>query len=248
MLKAVLLEDNYEHALILESLLKINCKHIEVVGVCHNLTSVKSMIEAKQPDVILSDISLQGEDVFKFFGNENDRFYALIFITAYQDFAIKAVKVHAFDYILKPYNGKDLIELENKLMKLFESKQKIQPLKNKEEEDAVHKDFLTIRLSLRTIKANIKDVVMLNAKQSYTDIYLANGEMITASRNIKYFLAHLPKDRFFRTHKSYVVNMQHFKEMDTSDDYNVLLDFGMKAPISRRVLPQFNAMLKESIG
>lgn len=245
MLSTILIEDNNEHALILESLIKKNCHHISVKAVCNNLKDAIIQIEKFSPDLIMSDISLPGEDVFEFFDDIEEKLFSVVFVTAYSNFAIKAIKMHASDYILKPYTGNDLMDMEKRIVKIVEEKKKYLL---KLSHDTIVKEFITIRMSQRTIKVNIEDIIMLKAQQSYTDIHLANGEIVTASKNIKYFQSILPAQIFFRTHKSYLVNMNHFKEMDTTNDFRVLLDHNKNAAISRRVLPKFNIMLKELIG
>lgn len=206
----------------------------------------KPILENEAIDILFSDIKMPGGDGFELLRSLSHRNFDLIFVTAYNQYAIPAIKEGAVDYILKPIKKTEFRETFEKVVKRRTKELKRNIV------NPVHTDYLSNKLAIghqQGIKFIVlKDIVYMEANNTYTTIILTSGEKITASKPINRFESKLSPQWFFRIHKSRLINLYHFKEYLSNDGDIALMDNGDKLYISRYRLSQFLNLVEDISG
>jgi two-component system LytT family response regulator len=167
------------------------------------------IIKNIKPDLILMDIQLADGNAFDILNEIEEPAFHVIFITAYNHFAIKAIKYGALDYLLKPIDNN---EFSNAIQKVKKIKQidylnQINILKAYSSLKSVEMNSSICISSLDCMQIiRLNEIVYLSGDGSYTQIYLENKKIVTASKPLKYYEDILPGDSFIKTHQSYIVN------------------------------------------
>jgi two-component system LytT family response regulator len=201
-----------------------------------NVQSAKELLFEENFDLVFLDIQLgkeNGFDLLKQFGNRN---FKVVFTTAHKEYALEAIKESAFDYLLKPINYIDLLDIFKKFEQikikddLFERlnslNYKLSPLNNE-----FSKIAFPTNEGMRLV--HLSDIVYCQASGSYSDVILSNNSKITVSKPLKYFEDVLPETLFFRCHKSYFVNLN-FAEKYSDVNKHITLVHGIDIPVSVR--------------
>jgi two-component system LytT family response regulator len=212
-----------------------NHPEIEVIGSASSVVQAAKLLQIKKPDILFLDIMLgdgTGFDILEIVPNLNAK---VIFVTASNEYAIKAFKFAAIDYILKPYSLEDLANA------ISRAKIQIQP---KTEQLSVLKQIVTQptekpkRLSLHTsekiIVVEIKHIIRCKSDNNYTTFYLKNKSKILVSKTLKYYADILKDVNFLRVHQSHLVNKEYIKEFIKSDGGYLVLNDSSNIPVSAR--------------
>ena len=243
--KAIIIDDNAKARLLLTGMLKEYASDIEIVADAADLVAGVKAIKKHKPNLIFLDIEMpqhSGLEILDFFDDQID--FEIIFITAYNEYAIQAFKLSAIDYILKPIEIEDL----EKSMERFRRNQDKNNLDYK-----VLKENLAINLSEKIavpisngIKfIEIKDIMYLKADRSYTEIFVKNASPLTVSRSLKNFEDVLiSNNNFVRCHKSYIINTLYVTDYIKSDGGYVLMGEEIKIPISLEKSDDLMAVMK----
>ena len=241
MQKAVIIDDEAKGRLALKEKLKQYCPGIEVVAEAANGKEGIVAIETQHPQIIFLDIEMPIMNGFEMLNNLPDKNFHIIFTTAYDQYAIKAIKYAAFDYLLKPV---DIEELKATLSKLDEKEN----LQTKNQIELLHQNMLQPKkhlhkLAIPTLDGlffyDINDVVHLEANSNYTHIHFLNKTKILASKTLKEFEELLPGDIFFRPHHSHVINLNYIKRYIKGDGGQIELQNGTHVDVSRRKKEEF---------
>lgn len=250
MIKTIIVDDEHHASEFLEKMLKryfpnkfIICKTNESID-----DAVKA-IEIYQPDLVFLDIQMPNKNGFELFKEIKEINFQVIFTTAHSEFAIDAIKMSALDYLLKPINYIDLLGAINR----FEIKTKVENQKkqlnvlieNIDSGETAHKKIaIATETGFEFVKFNT--IIYLEAQSNYTKFYLSNNLTIITSKTLKHFEELLPSDLFFRTHKSYLVNMNFIKRFSKVDELLIELITGQKLPVSVRKKEEFiNAIIQK---
>lgn len=244
MLKAVIVDDE-ERAL--ESL-KWELTHfsdeIEVVAAFTNPARALDYLAENQPDCLFLDIEMPTMDGFQFIRNMHHSDLAVVITTAYNQYAIKALKNEAIDYLLKPIDSDDLKDTITKIRKhnarnlTAERLEKI--LLNHNETST--KKRITLNTDGKLIFLENDDILYAESDGNYSTIYLANGQKLVLTKKLKEVGEILPEDTFFRVHNSYIINLNMIAEFIKTDGY-VILKSKHKIPVSRQKKSDFLDML-----
>ena len=206
-IKAIIVDDEERARDVLQNLIGRHCPSVQLIGMHSNVVEAVSAIKKQAPDVVFLDIEMplhSGHEILDFF---DDVTFEIIFVTAYDSYAVKAFEVAAIDYLLKPIDIERLKEavekLESKLA--FNSMSKnFEVLKESLNSDAIKN--LVLAEKGYNVVVSVLDIIAIEAQESYSKIYTAKKEYI-ASRNLKHFEGLLSDNKnFFRTHKSWIVN------------------------------------------
>ena len=220
---AIIVDDEKKNIEILEHFIIKFCPLINVVKTLTSIDESIKAINTIQPDILYLDIQLKKGTSFDILNQINKQDIKIIFITAFKDFAIKAIKNNAIDYILKPLSIEDVVLATNKAIAAIEEK------KNKQESS---KDYLTVH-SLENIEiVRKKDLIYCESDGRYTILYLKDRK-ITASKNLKLFEVNLKTD-FIRVHNSFLINIMHIKVIHKKNGIYCEMSNGKKIPISKR--------------
>jgi two-component system LytT family response regulator len=199
-------------------------QHIKIVGTSNTIKEAAMLIKELKPNFIILDVFLIDGNAFEFLPLFDNIDFKIIFTTSYAKFAIDAFKFSALDYLLKPYEKKDLILAIDKVVSDLEKANYQQQLStlmhnisNKEQSK---------KLILKTTDAihvvDIKDILYAKSDNNYTSFLLVDGKSILVSKPLKSFDEKLKEHRFFRVHQSFLINLNYITSFNKRSDEVVL--------------------------
>ena len=242
-LKALIVDDEFNARNNLKILIDEFCPELKIIGLVESAAEARITIEKEKPDVIFLDIAMPKEDGFSLLKSYVDRTFSVVFTTAYNEYALKAFKENAIDYLEKPISIDDLQKAVMKVIKVHGSNEQKSPSELSELVDVAMEDK-NDRISIPTRDGYIiirnTDIIHLEASDNYTMIYLIDGSRHLSSKNIKVYEENLNQEVFFRTHKSHIINVEHhLKEFSRSEGNMAVLTNGINVPIARRKMSNF---------
>jgi two-component system, LytTR family, response regulator len=235
-LRIIIIDDEYHGRENLKSLLENYCPEVEISGMADSVQTGIKLI-ALQPDVVFLDVNMPVLDGFDLLNEYEEREFKVVIVSGYSEYAIKAVKAGAYDYILKPINIK---ELKLTVRKLISQKQK--SLNNITESEKV-----IIPNSHGFNVAEINKIVRIEAVGNYTKVFTNDGKNVIVSRTLKKFEDSISKKNFFRVHKSHLINIHFIKEYKNKDGFHVIMTDGSNVEVSRRKVADFIQKIKSMI-
>ena len=245
MLKALLIDDEVKNLTSLAFLLHHDCDGIEVAYMVSNAQQARDWLKSNHADVIFLDITMPGENGFEFLTSIESKNIKVIFVTAYNEYALQAIKASAVDYILKPVHIDELRKAVHKiklssdnLMAAEQHQLLVQHLLDSvNKKNPIRKIAVPQLGSIRFIDLN--EIVSLQADSNYTIIHLKDMQKLVISKTLKDFEDLLDDHQFARIHKSYIVNLNYIREYSTIDGGVVKMVDGNQWSISRRQLDVF---------
>ena len=241
MLTAIIIDDEENGRIALKQKLKDYCPTVKVIAEAENGLEGMEMIQQFQPQLVFLDIEMPGMDGFEMLINIPDKKFHLVFTTAYDQYAIKAIKYAAFDYLLKPI---DIDELKETIERLEYAPVPDVTIKKLEtlEQNLLTKPFLN-KIAVPTQEGllffDINHIIRLEAQSNYTLIYFDDQPKMMASRTLKEFEEILPADTFFRIHNSHIINLLFIKKYIRGDGGQVEMKKGDHILVSRRKKDEF---------
>lgn len=237
MIRSIIIDDEKTSRETLQGLLKRYCKNVEIVAEADGYHNGIDAIRKHKPDVIFLDIQMPDGSGFKLLEDIGEINFEVIFSTAYDQYAIKAIRYSALDYLLKPINPEDLI---NAVEKMEEKMQK-------------GKDNSNVKFLLETVKSpnlDTKKIVLTTAEgmhivdidkiirceslDYYTKFFFTDGKSIMVSRTLKENEELLSEFNFIRPHKSHLINLKYVKSFLRMDGGSIIMADGSYVPVSRR--------------
>lgn len=229
MIKAVIIDDIQEAITVLTSDLQTYCKNIEVIGSANGVVSGAKKIKELKPDLVFLDIQMPdgtGFDLLEIIGEAD---FKLIFTTASDEFAIKAFKFSAIDYLLKPIDPDDLMKAVEKVEHQHNPTSRLELLKGNLENQK--------KIALNTVDkihiVEIEDVIRLESDINYTRFYFKDGSKLMVTKTLKEFDKMLSDHSFIRIHQSHLVNTNFIKEY-IKQDGKLVLKNGDRISVSSR--------------
>ena len=236
-IKALIVDDEELARKNLEILLSDYCPIVEVIGTAANAREAKRFISTNHIDLLLLDIEMPNGSGFDLLESLEDEInFKIIFITAYHEYALKAFKYSAVDYLLKPINPDELQEAISKVRpgEDHESKAKIETLID----NIQRKGELINKIALPSMEGlqfvNLDDIIYCESLDNYTQFYLLDGRRIMVSKTIKYFEEALDESRFYRVHRSNIINLKYIDKYVKGEGGYVVMKQGQRIPVSRR--------------
>jgi len=241
MIKTIIIEDEQQSAEVLELMLEKSGDIIEVVAVCNTPAKGIEAIQKKSPDLVFLDIEMPRMNGFEMLKKLGPIDFEIIFTTAYNKYAINAIKMSALDYLLKPIDKEELAKAIKKCAQRLEQNNmgyKMDVLlKNLSQHNALEKTLTLASLDgVRFIK--MKDIIRLEANGRYTKFYLTNKEVIVSSRTLGDFEETLSANEFFRIHETHIINLLYIDRFHKGNNY-VLLSDKTELPLARRRKEEF---------
>lgn len=235
MIKAIVVDDELSAIKSLTWEIENFCKDMEVQSSFSDPYEAISAINNLKPDCVFLDIEMPEMDGFQLLKNLKYRDFDLIITTAYDNYAIKAFKENAIDYLLKPVDTDDLKKSVAKIVNNKEKNTLGVELK-KVMESIIPKDEnskVSFPLSGKTIFVKPSDIIYCKADGNYSNIYLNGDKKEMISKKLKEIEEMIGNDRFYRVHNSYLVNLNYIKEYVKSDGHYLVLDDGSSIPVAR---------------
>jgi two-component system LytT family response regulator len=245
--KAVIIEDEVKGRNNLKNLLSQHCEDIEVIGEAGSVKEGMTMLSDStlKLDVAFLDISLPDGLVFQMLNQLRPVDFEIIFVTAYEQYAIKACEYSSIGYILKPIDPDLLKEAVTRIRQRRDGQMdKRLEIFN----SAYNNPNAFTKMSISALDGiyfiNIRDIVRFEAEDNYTHIFLNNGERITASKTIKSYEDLLAPFNFYRVHKRHVINLNYMRKFVKGDGGYLIMDDDIQIEVSRRRRPAFMEQMR----
>jgi two-component system, LytTR family, response regulator len=274
-LKAIIVDDEFANRDLLRLLVHEHCSSIEVFDLVASVEEAVVSIRKHQPDLVFLDVEMPGEDGFTLFKRFPRPQFDVVFVTAYEHYAIQAIRNNALDFILKPIDEQELKSMESRLLErrnaevdepdeppgtepsgsLSENKQS-RPVPSSIERlmhelsrprtVATRKVYVPTTGGFKIVEAS--DIEYLQADGNYTTLFMSDGSKQVITRSIGEFEEQLGNGTFFRCHKSYLVNINHIDGFSQNDGGMCVTRSGTHLPVSRRKQTEFMQMIYNITG
>ena len=246
MLRAVVIDDIEKIRKENIAIIKSSCPSISIIGQADSVASGIKLIQQLAPDLVFLDVEMADGTGFDLLQKLSPISFKVIFITGYEDFAIRAFRFSAIDYLLKPLDRQELMEAVKKAedslgkevfdMKLHNLFSNLERPKNLQK--------LILKTSDKIYSINIQDIVNCESDKNYTTFYFINAPKLVVSTNLKEYETLLTPHNFFRTHKSHLINMAYFDHFIKSEGGNTIVMKNKSAiPLSVRKKEEFMLLL-----
>ena len=213
--KAIIIDDEKHARESLSTLLQMYCPKVEILADISNVAEAKTAIETLQPDIVFLDIAIGQDNGFDLIEALNPIAFYIIFTTAYSEFALKAFQANAIDYLLKPIEPELLISALDKVNNQNTRAQlKLQQLFQSLNTQKINKIAITTLEGVQFLQ--LDKISHINGSGNYSTFYLTDGSKLMASKSLKHFEGNLPRNTFYRSHQSYLVNLNHIKSIQAS--------------------------------
>lgn len=246
-MRIILIDDEPKSRNLLQELIRETYPDVEIVGSAANGKEGIQKIRALQPDVIFLDINMPGMSGFEMLQALQPVHFEIVFITAYNQFAIKAFRYHAFDYLLKPVDFDEFsicMERLKEKKRSLDFQERIESLFRQLQQPKLLPDRITIHAMDGITVLPISEIIYLEAAGAYTLFYCANQDKIVSSINLKEYEDLLSERGFYRAHNSYLVNVHHVKKMIRENGGSIVMSNGEKVLLSKRKKEGFLKLLE----
>ncbi|WP_460220338.1 LytR/AlgR family response regulator transcription factor [Psychroserpens sp. MEBiC05023] len=235
MLTAIIVEDMKDAMALLKSDLETHHSDIKIIDTAHSVVEAAKVLRKHQPDILFLDIMLgdgTGFDVLEIFPDLASK---IIFVTASDEFAIKAFKFAAIDYVLKPYGNEDLAQaIDRAKSQIQPSKERLEILKDTLSAPEQKPDKISLHTLDKIIIVNLDDIVRCESDSNNTMFHLKEGRKVFVTKTLKYFSDMLKPYGFLRIHQSHLVNLQCISAFIKTDGGYLMLKNGENVPVSVR--------------
>lgn len=236
MLDVIILDDEPKAVESLRWELTTFCPKVTVVNTFTNPIEAQKFLKHTAVDCVFLDIEMPQMDGFQFLDELPDRDFAVIITTAYDQYALHAIKERALDYLLKPIDSDDLIEAVKRVVAYKEttkiSDKLEEVLLNLTDKKGGRGNRIGFSFDGKILFLTSEEIIYCESDGNYTNIHLENGEKVLVSQTLKKVEEKLPVTEFFRIHNSFIINLSQVREYLKTDGYVVLMN-GKKIPVSR---------------
>lgn len=230
MINCLIIDDSETGRRILQRKLEQLYTNFNLLQSCGTIAEARKILESHEFDLVFLDIKLENENGFDLLNYFPDRNFEIIFVTAHDQYALKAIQQEAAYYVLKPIEDEELVKGVNMVIgRIQESKRKVSR-------------SIMIQSDSSSLRVYFSDIVYIQADGAYSHIHLLNKKIVT-SKNIGYYEGLLPDETFVRTHNSFIVNVNHIKQISKSRSPEIILLNEKTIPVSQRKAPLLNQKL-----
>lgn len=248
-MKVIIIDDENKARRLISTLLTENCSDITLQLEANDLETGVALIKEHQPDIVFLDIEMpkhSGLQIVDFF-EPHEMNFQIIFVTAYNDYAIQAFKLSAVDYILKPVDILELKTAIEKAKKNIESKSinnRLDDLKRVFQQLSLNKMVLEVPKGILFVSHD--DIILFEADGMYTKVYMKNNESQLICKPMKHFVDQLEdKPIFYKPHRSFLVNLKYIKELSKKDGFHLIMENNKTIPIAKEKKDEFLQMIQD---
>jgi two-component system LytT family response regulator len=244
-LRAILIDDEMTSLQNLKQKLVQFCKPVDVVAAVQKPEEAIMLIKDLQPDLLFLDIEMPKMNGFRMLEELGTCDAEIIFTTAYNHFAIDAMRISAFDYLVKPVSIEELENAVNRLLKKksMQTHDRLSVLKQSIHENKSQENKIAVPLTDGLQFIVIKDIARIESSSSYSRIFLTNGQTILVTKLLKEFEELLIPYRFFRVHHSHLINLNYIKKYLRGIGGQVLMENGDLIDVARRKKEEFISLI-----
>ena len=245
-IKAILIDDEVNSLQNLQQKLEGFCPDVEIVATTQRPEEGLILIKQNRPDLVFLDIEMPRMSGFRMLEELGEYDFDIIFTTAYNHYSIDAIRISAFDYLIKPIGIEELqqaIERLNKTRSHQQTKEKIDILKKSLSDNKSQEDKIAISTSEGIEFIPIKNITHIESKSNYSKIYLLDNKTLLVTKILKEFEEMLLPYNFYRIHNSHLINLNYIQKYVRSEGGHVLLQDGSMIDVSRRKKDEFLKMI-----
>lgn len=238
MIKAVIIDDEKQSRNTLAGLLERYCSSVMLLGEADGVRAGVELIQNTNPDVVFLDIQMRDGSGFRLLDNIEKINFNVIFTTAFDQFAIRAIKFSALDYLLKPIVPQELVNAVKKAEKIKTRDKALEGKDISELLEAYHKSAETQKIMLVTTEkkflVEVNSILRCESDSYYTTFFFTDGSSLILSKTLKETEKMLSEFDFFRPHKSYLVNKKYIKGFLKQEGGFIVMTDETRIPVARR--------------
>lgn len=240
-LKAIIVDDERSSIQNLQQKLTEFCPDIAIIAVSDRPEEAIQMIRQLKPDVVFLDIEMPRMNGLKLIEEAGDYDGEIIFTTAYNHYAVEAIRISAFDYLVKPVSITDLQNAVNRLVKSrqSETKERLDILRQALTEARSQEDKIALPTSEGMEFIRVKDIIHIESSSNYSRIFLTEGRQMLVTRLLKDFEDMLLPYKFYRVHNSHLINLSYIKKYIRGDGGQVVMQDDTYIDVARRKKEEF---------
>jgi two-component system LytT family response regulator len=242
MIRTILVDDETDSISVLQRLLESFCPKVNVIGTASGVDTAFDLINERRPDLVLLDIEMSQGNAFDLLNRLMPLDFQVIFVTAFDNYAIRAFKYSAIDYLLKPVDVDDLRNAIDRVREKPEQKDLAAQMRILLENVGALQ-VSQQKMAVPTITGlnfiPVQDIIRFESKGNYTIIYLTNSEPIMATRTIKEYEDVLPESIFYRIHNSHIINLSRIEKYQKGRGGTVLMEDGSVIEVASRRRDEF---------
>jgi two-component system LytT family response regulator len=249
MIKTVLIDDEGRLLSSLQIMLKRNCPQLDVVAACRSADEALIKIKETNPELVFLDIAMPGKDGFALLNEIGNIHFRIIFVSAHDEYSLRAFKFSTVDYLLKPVDEDELVAAVKKAEQTILQEQTLQKsiealMHNLKPQSNTQEKKLCLATLTGFHVVSLSDIVYCEAEGPYTNFYLLNDKKICVSRPLVDYELLLSDDDFLRVHKSFLINLHHTREYRRGEGGVVILSNDVEIYVSRRKKDTFLEKIK----
>ena len=247
-LRIAIVEDEKKSREGLRNLIEEFCQEVSVCGLASNVTEGLEMIEREKPDLLLLDIEMQSSTGFDLLEKLPEINFEVVFTTAYEQYAIRAIKFSAMDYLLKPIDVKELNQAIERVRSKRSAGQvgvKVKQLLDNLRSDSSRNQKITLSTSEGMVFLPVYEIIRCEAQGAYTNFILRSGKKILVSKNLKEYENLLSELEFMRIHNSHLINLAEVERYIKADGGYVVMNDGSQVPVSNTRKDEFLELMKK---
>ena len=234
MLKAIIIDDEPDCVRLLALQLKMYCKEVDVVASCTESVEGIEKIRTYQPDIVFLDIEMPVMNGFQLLEKLSNIDFSLVFVTAYDEFAVKAFRFNAMDYLLKPIDGKELKRVVEKASQSRPRVQQIQSVKQQlQNSDKQWPEKIALPYQNGVVFTEISKVLYCMAESNYTRFFISDGQQYLVSKTLGDIQEILEERNFLRVHRQYLVNLDQIRKYVRGDGNYIEMTNDVMIPVAR---------------
>ena len=249
MIKTIIVDDEKMSRLTLRKLLEMYCPSVEIIAEAENATEATVLARELKPDLIFLDVAMPGKNGIDFLKEQEEINFEVIFVTAHDKYVLQAIRFAAVDYLQKPVEEKLLVTAVSNAAKRIQQKSTSQHIETFLHNMKHQTGQQPLQLCIPSVKGfqvvELSDIIYCEAGNTYTNIHFKDVKKILASRPLMDYEMMLQDSLFFRTHKSFLINMKHIKEYQKGEGGFVTMSNGKQLEVSRRKKETFLIKMKE---
>jgi two-component system LytT family response regulator len=247
-IKALVIDDEMPSRNFLTKMLQQYFPEISVVGDASTVEEGLEEVKKYNPNIVFLDIQMKEKTGFDLLNSLSEIKFNLIFTTAFNQYAIKAFRFNAIDYLLKPIVIPELIEAVNKAKQRIAaaqsaSREQVEQLYNDIKNPQKIQDKIAVPTAEGFIVIPLHDIVYCHANSNYTEFYLTDKKCLISSYTLKQYDEILTAQSFFRAHRSYLINLAHVKMYRKGDGGNIVMSNGHEIELARTHKDEFLRLL-----
>ena len=248
-ISALIVDDEFQSREVISLMLSAMFPEIKIVGLAGTVNEGLEGIEKRKPQLVFLDVQMKNETGFDLLDKLNEKNFQLIFTTAHSEFAVKAFRYSALDYLIKPIDASELeyaVKKAKQRIQLHQSStpEQVQLLTQHLDGSKKIPDKIAIPTPEGLMFIWVNDIIYCHGLGNYTEFFLLNGQKITSSHTLKQYEELLSDHLFFRAHKSFLINLSHIKKYLRGEGGTAVMSNGHEIEIARRNKSTFLNLFK----